>query len=125
MSAANPNPSPNNRGVIGITFLKYVLLALVIVGGAMVGYYIGAILGTMLGSSQIYEGYAFGGLYQLYYNATHVSQYGQLASIAPGLGITDASVIKQGFAVIGLVMGLIGGIIGGIMVYKKIDEYAE
>lgn len=115
----------SNKGVIGITYLKYVMLALSIVGGAVVGYYFGAIIGVLTGNSQINQWYSYGGLYQLYYNTTHVQQYQQLASVAPGLGITSASTLQQGFEIIGLVMGLLGGIVGGIMLYKKIDEYAE
>lgn len=117
-------PKPE-KGVIGVTFLKYIILAMLIIGGAVIGFYIGNILGTLVGSTQIYQGYVYGGLFQLLYNATHVLQYANLATIAPGLGVTTATSLVQGFEIIGLVMGLLGGIIGGILVYRKIELYEE
>jgi len=93
--------------------LKIIAMALGLVGLLIVPiglYMIGQLISVHLAFSDINSGYSQSAFYQVVYNATHVTQYQQMAQLDQGEAINIASQDQNTIALIMLGFGLLADI---------------
>ena len=117
------SPTPTG-GSTTTKILAYLFLASALVAFPVAGYFLGGFIGAHMAYSDVMQGYSYAGLFQTYYNSTHISQYNQIAQISSAMGITLGSTDTTTLEIVGLGMGLIldlGVAIVGINEIKKLD----
>lgn len=113
--------STNSNASKGI--LKILVLAMLAIGiiGLPIGLYeIGTLIGTHMAVSDIENGYAYGGLMSIVYNATHITQYQQLSQILPVSGVTEGT---QDITTIQLFLLLLGLLFDAPLAYTAYNIY--
>jgi len=129
MSQPNPQtgivaqPNDNGNGsprLIRILLILFGVMTLVAV--PVMGYFLGNFIGIHMSSSDVEQGYSYGGLLYTIYNTTHNPVYGIEAQQVQALGITTA----QGDVTTLSMMGLVGGlVIDPFIAYVFIREYEK
>jgi len=129
MSQANPQANsaaqPNNNGNDTSKLIRVLLVlfgAVALVGVPVLGYFIGNFLGVHMSSSDVIQGYAYGGLLYTIYNTTHNQVYGIEAEQVQALGITLAQSDVTTLSIIGLVIGLL---LDPFVAYVIVREYEK
>ena len=129
MSQPNPQtgivaqPNDNGNGsprLIRILLILFGVMTLVAV--PVIGYFLGNFIGIHMSSSDVEQGYSYGGLLYTIYNTTHNPVYGIEAQQVQALGITTA----QGDVTTLSMMGLVGGlVVDPFIAYVFIREYEK
>lgn len=94
--------------------------AMSLIGLPVLGYFIGNFLGVHMSSSDVMQGYAYGGLLYTIYNTTHNQVYGIESQQVQALGITNGQSDVTTLSMIGLVIGLI---LDPFIAYVIVREY--
>ncbi|ATY46491.1 3 transmembrane domain protein [Sulfolobus ellipsoid virus 1] len=126
--SSSSNPNPNSKPSIGLAMIRiFVIVGIVLSSiGIPIGLYeLGQLIGNHMAYSDLVNGYAYGGLFQVIYNATHVTSYQQLSQISGAMGTTlavsDVNTISLALLLLGFAIGL--PLAGELyLFYKKLTE---
>ncbi|AAL27766.1 hypothetical protein SIFV0057 [Sulfolobus islandicus filamentous virus] len=118
MSQPSNSGGGASKGIVKILILA--MLAIGIIGLPVGLYEIGTLIATHMAVGDIENGYAYGGLMSIIYNATHISQYQQLSQILPATGVTMGT---QDITTIQIFLLLLGLFLDAPLAYMTYNIY--
>ena len=106
---SQPNNMPNTV-TYPIKVLRVLLMIfgiIVLIGVPLLGYFVGNLIGMHMATSDIDQGYAYGGLLWTVYNATHNQVYLQESQVSQSMGIAQGQTDLNSLSMFGLTGGVI------------------
>ena len=120
-------PQPNIRQnstwypVKVLRILLIVFGVIVLVAVPLLGYFIGNFIGIHMATSDIQQGYAYGGLLATVYNATHNPTYMQEAQVSQSMGIAEGQTDLSGLSMLGILAGVIADIPIAFLIVREYE----
>jgi len=115
---------PNNTQY-PIRVLRVLLIVfgiIVLIGVPLLGYFIGNFIGMHMSTSDIQQGYAYGGLLYTVYNATHNPVYYQESQVSQALGIAQGQSDINSLTMLGLISGVIADIVIAFLIVREYEK---
>jgi hypothetical protein len=92
----------------------------VLIAVPLLGYFVGNLIGIHMATSDIQQGYAYGGLLYTVYNATHNPVFYQESQVSQSMGIAQGQTDLNSLSM----FGLTGGVVADIAIaYLLVREY--
>ena len=120
MSQSNNTPNATWYPVRVMRILLIIFGIMVLVGIPVLGYVVGDFIGIHMATSDIDQGYAYGGLLYTVYNATHNPVYLQEAQISQAQGIANGQSDVNNLSMFGILAGVIADV---PIVFLIVREY--
>ena len=105
-----------------LRILLIVFGVMVLVAVPLLGYFIGNFIGIHMATSDIQQGYAYGGLLSTVYNATHNPTYIQEAQVSQSLGIAEGQTDLSGLSMLGILAGITADIAIAFLIVREYEN---
>jgi len=102
---SQPNNTQYPIRVLRVLLIIFGIVVLISV--PLFGYFIGNFIGMHMSTSDIQQGYAYGGLLYTVYNATHNPVYSQESQVSQALGIAQGQSDINSLTMVGLTSGIV------------------
>jgi len=104
-----------------LRILLIVFGVIVLVAVPLLGYFIGNFIGIHMATSDIQQGYAYGGLLSTIYNATHNPTYIQEAQVSQSMGIAEGQTDLSGLSMLGIMAGILADIPIAFLIVREYE----
>ena len=102
---SQPNNTQYPMRVLRVLLIVFGIVVLIAV--PLLGYFIGDFIGMHMSTSDIQQGYAYGGLLYTVYDATHNPVYYQESQVSQALGIAQGQSDISSLTMLGLIAGTV------------------
>jgi hypothetical protein len=120
VAMSQPNNTQYPVRVLRVLLIVFGVIVLIAV--PLLGYFIGNFIGMHMSTSDIQQGYAYGGLLYTVYNATHNPVYYQESQVSQALGIAEGQSDINSLTMLGLVSGIITDIIIAFLIVREYEK---